>query len=78
MGVLTRSLDEVFVITTDFDTANPKAKTAPKRLPTEYRVWTGRRWSDTVGEAVTFPTLDAADDYVRRHYGEIMKPADPQ
>jgi hypothetical protein len=74
MGVLTRSLDEVFVITSDFDVANPKSKMAPKRISTTYRVWTGRGWSDTATEAVTFPTLDAADDYVRHHYVEIMKP----
>jgi len=76
MGVLTRSFNEVFVITSDFDVGNPKAKSAPKRLPSNYRVWTGRTWSETAAEAVTFPTLDAADDYVRRHYGEIMKPVD--
>jgi hypothetical protein len=73
MGVLTRSLDDVFVITSDFDAANPKAKMAPKRLPTTYQVWTGRTWSESPAEAVRFPTLDAADEYVRRHYPEIMK-----
>jgi hypothetical protein len=73
MGVLTRPLDEVFIITSDFDAANPKAKSAPKRLPTTYQVWTGRAWSVTPADAMRFPTLDAADDYVRDHYIEIMK-----
>jgi hypothetical protein len=73
MGVLTRSLDDVFVITSDFDAANPKSKTAPKRLPTTYKVWTGRTWSDAATEAMKFPTLDEADDYVRHHFVEIMK-----
>ena len=60
-----------------FDAANPKAKTEPKRSPTAYKVWTGRSWSDAATEAMKFPTLDAADDYVRHHYIDIMKRTDP-
>ncbi len=71
MGILTRRQDDMFVITSD-QPAGTSAKTrAPARLNDDYEVWTGTGWSTSKAEAISFATLDAADEYVRANYAKI-------
>jgi hypothetical protein len=73
MGVMARQRDGVFVITSDRLSADSPGKGAPKRASEADAVWTGSGWSLTLTEAMTFPSLDAADEYVRANYGRVMK-----
>jgi hypothetical protein len=73
MGILTRRQDNVFVITSDRTLgASPTAR-APARLPEDYQVWTGQRWSTTQADAVTFASLEAADEYVRANFSKVTE-----
>ena len=73
MGILTRRQGEVFVITSDrpSDVSSPTTR-APARLTEVYQVWTGVRWSVSREDAVSFASLDAADEYVRANYGQVI------
>jgi len=73
MGVMTRKQDDVYIITSDRGADDSPAKMAPKRRSDTFlRVWTGSRWSDVLTEAMTFPTLDAADDYTKANLARVM------
>ncbi len=71
MGIMTRQQGDTFVITSDraFG-ASPTAR-APTRLTEVYEVWTGTCWSATREEAISFHSLDAADEYVRANYAKV-------
>jgi hypothetical protein len=71
MGILTRKQGERYVISSDHTDEGPPAKRAPQRMSATYFVWNGERWSSNVDEAVTFATLDEADEYVRANYGKV-------
>jgi hypothetical protein len=70
MGILTRRQGPSYVITSDH-TADESKKHAPRRLADVYHVWTGATWSDNMADAMTFVSLDEADDYVRANYGKV-------
>ena len=36
-----------------------------------YEVWTGKSWSPATEEAITFDSLDEADEYVRANYAQV-------
>ena len=73
MGVMTRKIDEHFVITSDRGAADAAHKPAPKRMSeTSLRVWTGDCWSAVMSDAKIFSTLDAADEYTRANYARVM------
>ncbi len=72
MGVMTRRVGEAFVITSDRDANGVHAKSVKKRLIDTYQVWTGKQWSSTAEEAMTFVSIDAADDYLRANFAKIM------
>jgi hypothetical protein len=73
MGILTRQQGEVFVITSDRASGSPLTTRAPTRfrLADAYEVWTGACWSPTKADAVSFASLDAADEYVRANFAKI-------
>lgn len=72
MGILTRRQGDVFVITSDrpSDASSPTTR-APARLTDVYQVWTGARWSTSREDAVSFASLDAADEYVRANFSKV-------
>jgi hypothetical protein len=71
MGILTRKQGEMYVISSDHTADGPPAKRAPQRMSETYYVWNGERWSSNVDEAITFASLDDADEYVRANYGKV-------
>ncbi len=73
MGVMARKRGELHIITSDRLSAGDPAKAAPKRVSESDAVWTGSGWSFTVADAMTFPTLDEADEYLRANYTRVMK-----
>ena len=71
MGILTCQQGELFVITSDCITGEPSSKRAPARFSKAFEVWTGQRWSATQGDAISFSSLNAADEYVRVNYPQL-------
>jgi hypothetical protein len=71
MGILTRKQGETFVITSDQNVLEPQSKRPPRRLDEPYQVWTGANWSINNDEAMTFDSMDEADEYVRANYGKV-------
>jgi hypothetical protein len=70
MGILTRKQGEQFVISSDH-TAGVASTRPPRRLSESYQVWTGSVWSLSTAEALTFESLDDADEYVRTNYQKL-------
>ena len=73
MGILTRQQGELFVITSDHTEPGPAAKKAPRRMNEAYLVWTGDNWSMDLAMALTFDSLNDADDYVRANYAKVSR-----
>jgi hypothetical protein len=74
MGILTRQQGDVFVITSDRAAGAPLTARAPARfrLTDAYEVWTGTSWSPAKDDAMSFRSIDAADEYVRANLSKIM------
>ncbi|HEY2762233.1 MAG TPA: hypothetical protein VGI75_15850 [Pirellulales bacterium] len=73
MGILTREQGKTFVISSDHNLSDPPSRKAPRRTDGPYQVWTGSSWSTDLSEAMTFESLDDADDYVRANYARVSK-----
>jgi len=73
MGVMARMRDERFVITSDRNPDGPSIKRAPRNLSDTYLVWTGESWSSVMSDALTFDTLEVAEDYIRANAERVMK-----
>lgn len=71
MGIMTRQQGDTFVITSDRAFGASPTTRAPTRLTEVYEVWTGTCWSTTREEAISFRSLDAADEYVRANYATV-------
>jgi hypothetical protein len=71
MGILTRVQDDCFVITSDRTSQAPSSKRAPRHLSGPYQVWTGVSWSADAADAMSFASLDDADEYVRANYRAV-------
>jgi hypothetical protein len=71
MGVMTRQLDDTFVITSDKPPEGAQRR-APNRVPDVYDVWTGSNWSNAREDAIRFASLDEADEYVRANFAKVM------
>jgi hypothetical protein len=71
MGILTREQGRTFVISSDHSSSDPPSRKAPRRIDGPYQVWTGSGWSTNIVEAMTFESLDDADDYVRANYTRV-------
>ena len=71
MGILTRLHDNCYVITSDRTSPGPPSKRAPRRMSDPYRVWTGADWSTNGADAMSFVSMDDADEYVRANYAQM-------
>jgi len=71
MGILTRQQGDVYVITSDRAVGAARTVRAPARLGDDYQVWTGSAWSVERTEAISFASLDAADEYVRANFTQV-------
>jgi hypothetical protein len=71
MGILTRQQGETFVITSDRIADAVPSRQAPRRLSDVYQVWTGATWSTNMAEALSFASMDAADEYVRANFSKV-------
>ena len=73
MGVMTRDRGDLFVITSDRNPGDTPNKRAPKNLSNTYLVWTGNSWSTVMADAMTFRTMEAADEYIQANSDRVMK-----
>jgi hypothetical protein len=72
MGILTRKQGADYVIGSDRSATEAPTSRAPKgRLTDSITVWTGESWSAVMTEAMTFGTLDDADEYVRANFSKV-------
>lgn len=72
MGILTRKQGTGFVIGSDRSATDAPTTRPPKmRLTDSIAVWTGETWSAVMTEAMTFETLDDADEYVRANFSKV-------
>jgi hypothetical protein len=72
MGILTLQQDGKYVISSDRGMTDAPVNRPPKGKPSgDYGVWTGDSWSLAKSDAMTFDTLDAADEYVKANYRRL-------
>jgi len=72
MGILTLQQDGQFVISSDRVMTDSPVNRPPKGKPSDnYQVWTGDAWSAEHADAMTFRTMDAADEYVKANYQRL-------
>ena len=72
MGILTLLQGQVYVISSDRSMTDAPVSRAPKARPSgNYQVWTGDTWSLVKTDAMTFGTLDEADEYVKANYRRL-------
>jgi hypothetical protein len=72
MGILTLEQDGKYVISSDRSITDAPVNRPPKGRPsTNYQVWTGDSWSLVKTDAITFDTLDEADEYVKANYHRL-------
>jgi hypothetical protein len=72
MGILTRQQGVQFIISSDQELDQKGAKRAPRIQSDVYRVWTGFDWSTNQSDALSFDSLDDADEYVRANYNKVV------
>lgn len=71
MGILTLRQGDVFVIASDRTSDAAPSKQAPRRQIAICQVWNGASWSTNIGEAMSFISLDQADEYVRANFAKV-------
>ena len=72
MGILTLQQDGKFVITSDRSMTDAPVNKPPKGRPSgNYQVWTGDAWSLVKTDALSFGSLDEADEYVKANYRRL-------
>jgi hypothetical protein len=73
MGILTRKQGTDYVIGSDRNTTDAPTNRAPKGRSSSdsMAVWTGEAWSAQTTDAMTFATLDDADEYVRANFAKV-------
>jgi hypothetical protein len=72
MGILTLQQDGKYVISSDRGMADAPVNRPPKGKPSgDYQVWTGNSWSSQKTDAMTFSSLDEADEYVKTNYRHL-------
>ena len=73
MGILTRQQGTGFVVTSDRWATDAPTARAPNMRPSDsLAVWTGQSWSAVNTEAMTFETLDDADEYVQANFSKLV------
>ena len=79
MGILTRKQGTGFVIGSDRSATDAPTTRPPKgRLSESIAVWTVESWSAVMTEAMTFDTLDDADEYVKANYSKVAGQFSPE
>jgi len=72
MGILTLQQGGKYVVSSDRSVTDAPVRKAPKaRTSGDYQVWTGEIWSLVKTDAMTFDTLDEADQYVKANYRRL-------
>lgn len=72
MGILTLQQDARYVISSDRHSTDAPVNRPPKaKLAGDYEVWTGAGWSSVKSEAMTFDSLDDADEFVKANYARL-------
>jgi hypothetical protein len=72
MGILTLQQGAQYVISSDRSMTDTPVNRPPKGKPADnYQVWMGDTWSLVKADAMTFGTLDEADEYVRANYRRL-------
>jgi hypothetical protein len=71
MGLLTRQIGLKYVISSDRTSDEVNTKRAPRFQSNTFLVWTGAEWSASMDQALSFDSLDEADEYVRANYGKV-------
>lgn len=72
MGILTLQLDGKYVVSSDRCVTDAPVNRPPKGRPSaDNLIWTGSAWSAVKTDALTFGTLDEADEYVKAHYARL-------
>ena len=72
MGILTLQQGGKYVISSDRSMSDAPVNRPPKGRPSgDYQVWTGDTWSLVKADAMTFGTLDQADEYVKANYRRL-------
>ena len=71
MGIMTRRQGEGYVITSDRVSHASVTKRAPRKIAEVFQVWTGTAWSTDMAAALSFRTIDDADEYVRSHFAQV-------
>jgi hypothetical protein len=72
MGILTLLQGQVYVISSDRSMTDAPIKKPLKSRPSgNYQVWAGDTWSLVKTDAMTFGSLDEADEYVRANYSRL-------
>jgi hypothetical protein len=72
MGILTRKQGTDYVIGSDRSATDAPTNRAPKGKSSDsLAVWTGEAWSAQMTDAMTFDTLDEADEYVRANFSKV-------
>jgi hypothetical protein len=72
MGVLTRQQGTQYVISSDLEPDQKGNKRAPRIQDGIYQVWTGAEWSTNLSNALSFDSLDEADEYVRANFSRLV------
>jgi len=72
MGILTLEQGGKYAISSDRSITDTPVNRPPKgKVSDNYEVWTGQGWSVGQADAMTFGTLDEADEYVRANYRRL-------
>jgi hypothetical protein len=72
MGILTLQQDGKYVISSDRCVTDAPVNRPPKgKRSGDFEVWTGNSWTLLKSDAMTFSTLDEADEYVKANYRRL-------
>lgn len=70
MGILARRQGAVFVIASDRLSHAEPTKKAP-RFSEVCQVWTGIQWSTSMDQAMSFSSIDEAEEYIRANSSRV-------
>ena len=73
MGIQTKQHDGKYLISSDRGMKDAPVGRPPRGNPSDtYQFWTGEAWSLVQADAMTFNTLDEADEYVKANYPRLV------
>ena len=74
MGLVPLRQGDHFVIASDCDPHAAPVARPPRKISTASHVWTGSEWSTVLTDGKTFPSADAADQYLQNQYARLTAP----